>query len=267
MTAQEFERYKSEAKRILGFMPIQTPCVTCQTPDAEIPKSSKLPNKKCLIRQCVDRTGAANCAYCAKFPCNTLKETAGAWNRKSIESKLGMPLSEEEYHSFVEPFEGIRRLETIRATLPQNMIVHPAKVPTAEANIASFPQDLPFSNEETSSFNAVHKLLVTLQNSSLGMSSTDTFAQQHRLENLRAHVSRFMWIFGSGGKIDKEQMHLVVEPETYFANRGSEKTLAMWSFVQGTLFNVLSEFGVRCERVALEGVKEEDLSNGMGYVR
>ena len=58
MTDEDFERYRQEAKRILGYMPIKTPCVTCGTPDAEIPQKSKLPNKKCLIRRCVDKARA-----------------------------------------------------------------------------------------------------------------------------------------------------------------------------------------------------------------
>jgi hypothetical protein len=68
MSAEGFERYKQKAKRILGYMPIKTPCVICQTSDAEIPKGSKLPSKKCLIRVCVDKTGVVNCSYCARFP-------------------------------------------------------------------------------------------------------------------------------------------------------------------------------------------------------
>ena len=268
MTAEDFEHYRNEAKRILGYMPIKTPCVTCQTPDAKIPKESRLPNRKCLIRRCVDKTGVANCAYCSRFPCDTLKATAGAWNRESIEAKLGAPISEEEYRSFVEPFEGIRRLEAIRASLKPDEIVEPAKVPTSEARIAEFPENLSFSKEETASFKAVHKLLAALHHSSLGLRGTDTFAQQHKLENLRAHVLRFLWILGSCGKFEKEKCaHLVVDAGTYFANRGSEKTLAIWSFVEDVVFRVLSEFGVCCERFALKGVKEEDLTTGTGYLR
>ena len=59
----------------------------------------------------------------------------------------------------------------------------------------------------------------------------------------------------------------MVDAGTYFANRGGEKTLAIWSFVEDTIFKVLSEFGVCCERVALKGVKEEDLTTGTGYLR
>lgn len=268
MTAEDFERYRNNAKRILGYMPIKTPCSTCQTPDAKIPKESKLPNRKCLIRRCVDKTGVANCAYCSRFPCDTVKATAGAWNRESIEAKLGAPLSEEEYHAFVEPFEGISRLQAIHASLKPEEIVEPAKVLTSETRIADFPENLPFSKEETASFKAVHKLLGTLQRSSLGLRGTDTFAQQRKLENLRAHVLRFLWIFGSCGKFEKEKSaHLVVDSGTYFANRGNEKTLAIWPFVEDTVFKVLSEFGVCCERVALKGVKKEDLTTGTGYLR
>ena len=61
--------------------------------------------------------------------------------------------------------------------------------------------------------------------------------------------------------------HLVVDAKTYEANRGSEKSLAIWSFVRDTVFKILPEFAVRCERVALEGVKEKDLTTAMGYLR
>jgi len=268
MTAEDFEQYRNEAKTILGYMPIKTPCVTCQTPDAEIPKESRLPNRKCLIRRCVDKTGVANCAYCSRFPCDTLKATAAAWNRENIEAKLGAPISEEDYCSFVEPFEGIRRLEAIRASLKPNEIVEPAKFSASKRRIVDFPKSMPFSKEELASFQAVHSLLTNLTRSSLGLRDTDTFAQQHKLENLRAHVLRFLWILGSCGKVEKEDcMNLVVDARTYFANRGSEKTLAIWAFVQDVVFRVLSEFGVCCERFVLKGVKEEDLTTGTGYLR
>jgi len=268
MAAKEFEKYKNNAKRVLGYMPIKTPCAICQTPDSEIPKGTKLPRRKCLIRQCVDKTGVENCAYCSRFPCDTVKATGGIWNRKKIEEKLGAPISDEEYHVFVEPFEGINRLEAIRASLRPEAIVEPAKVPASETRIVDFPENLPFSKEETASSKAVHKLLASIKRSSLGLTDTDTFAQHHRLKNRMAHVLRFLWILGRYGKFEKEKSaYLMVDAGTYEANRGSENTLAIWFFVKDTVFKVLSEFGVCCERVALEGVKEEDLATGTGYLR
>jgi hypothetical protein len=266
MTAEEFEQYRRNAKKILGYMPIKTPCVTCQTPDAKIPKTAKLPNKKCLIRQCVDTAGVANCAYCARFPCDTLKATAGAWNRETIEAKLGAPVSEEEYHSFVEPFEGMKRLSTIRDSLKPDEIVEPAKVSFSKTGAAAFPENLSFSKEETAAFKAVHHLLAKLASSSLGLEGTDTFAQRQKLENLKAHVLRFLWIIGNYGESQKDHS-IVVDAETYIANRGGEKSLAIWAFVENVVFKVLSEFGVCCERVVLEGVAAEDLTTGTGYLR
>jgi len=268
MTAPEFERYRNNAKEILGYMPIKTPCVTCQTPDDKIPKGTKLPNRKCLIRQCVDKTGVANCAYCSRFPCDTLKATAGVWNRKTIEEKHGAPISEQDYHFFVEPFEGISRLEAIRASLKSDEIVEPAKTSTVEMKVVDFPENLPFSKEETAAFKAVHGLLTSLQRSSLGLRDTDTFSQHHKLENRKAHVFRFLWILGRYGKFEKgKKAYIVIDARTYFANRGSEKTLAIWAFLKDTVFAALSEFGVTCERIALEGVKEKDLTTGTDYLR
>ena len=264
MIAEDFEQYRNEAKMILGYMPIKTPCVTCRTPDAKIPKESRLPNRKCLIRRCVDKSGVENCAYCARFPCDTLKATAVAWNRETIEAKLGTPLSEEKYHSFVEPFEGIKRLKAIRASLKPNEIVEPAKAAVSKTKLFDFPDNI--ANQDADSFKAVHSLIANLARSSLGLQDTDTLAQQHKLESQRAHVLRFLWIIGNHGKFEKDHC-LVVDAETYIDNRGGEKSLAIWSFVETFVFKVLREFGVNCELVTSEGVAIEDLTTGTGYLR
>lgn len=267
MSAAEFERYKNKGKEILGYMPIRTPCVTCQTPDEKIPKTSKLPRKSCLIRQCVNKAGITNCAYCSHFPCDTLEETAGLWNRESIEAKLGAPLSEEDYHSFVEPFEGINRLSTIRSSLSPDEIVEPFKVLTSKTKIVEFPDILSFEGD-IFSFKSVYKLLAAIENSSLGLTDVDTFAQQHKLENQKAHILRFLWILGNYGKFENEKnMQLSVDAETYHANRGKEKTLAILSFVKDVVFKSLVEFGVWCELVVMNDVKIEDLTTGTGYLR
>jgi len=268
MTPREFESYRNNAKRILGYMPIKNPCVTCQTPDEKIPKTSKLPNRNCLIRQCVDKIGVANCAYCSRFPCDTVKATAGAWNRKTIEEKLGARISEEDYHVFVEPFEGISRLEGIHASIKPEDIVEPAKISTIEMRVVDFPEDLSYSKEETAAFKTIYELLTTLQRSSLGLRDTDTFGQHYKLKNLRAHVLRFLWILGRFGKFEKDKRaHLAIDARMYLANRGSEKTLAIWTFLKDTVFRILSKFGISCERVALEDVQEMDLVTGTDYLR
>lgn len=127
MTAKEFEQYKKRAKEILGYTPMKTPCPTCQTPDEESPKRSKLPPRNCLVRQCVDKTEVENCAYCSRFPCEHVKDISGAWNRQKFEEKLGAPISDANYHAYVDPFEGLTRLESIRASLKSEEIVEAVK--------------------------------------------------------------------------------------------------------------------------------------------
>jgi hypothetical protein len=79
---------------------------------------------------------------------------------------------------------------------------------------------------------------------------------------------RFLWISGNHGKFEKGGcQRLVVDAESYVDNRGNQKTLAIWSFVEDAVFKVLREFGVCCERVTLEGVAREDLTTGTGYLR
>lgn len=197
-----------------------------------------------------------------------MKDTAGAWNREKFEGKLGAPISEEDYHMFIEPFEGLPRLEAIRASAKPEEIVEAAKVPPLKTKIVGFPEKLPFSKEETAAFRLVHELLATVKRSQLGLTDTDTFAQQQRLKNRMAHFLRFLWILGRFGKLkEKNGAHLVVNAITYIANRGSEWTLASWPFVEKTIFEILHEFGVRCECITLEGVEEKDLTTGTGYLR
>ena len=197
-----------------------------------------------------------------------MEATAGAWNRKNIEEKLHAPISEEEYQVFVEPFEGIRRLKAIHSSLKPEEITVPSRAPASKTRIVDFPERLPFSREETASFRSVHSMLETIGHSSFGLKDPDTFAQQHTLEYNRAHVMRYLWILGRYGRFENSKTgHLVVDAETYESNRGNEKRLAIWSFVKENVIEALSEFGVSCELVALEGVKEEDLRTGTGYLR
>ena len=197
-----------------------------------------------------------------------MKATAAAWNRETIEAKLGAPISEEEYNLFVEPFEGITRLEAIRASLRPDKIVEPAKISASKTRISDFPDNISFSNHDVASFKGVHSLLANLERSSFGQQNTDTLVQQHKLENQRTHILRFLWIIGNYGKFEKDaSQRLVVEAEKYVDNRGSEKTLAIWSFVEDVVFKVLREFGVCCERFALRGMATEDLTTGTGYLR
>lgn len=53
----------------------------------------------------------------------------------------------------------------------------------------------------------------------------------------------------------------------YMNNRGSEKTLGSWLFLENTILKILPEFGIHCDRVVLEGVKEKDSMTPTGVLR
>jgi len=247
---------------------MRNPCFICQTPNEEIPKRAKLPSRNCLVRQCVEKIGVENCAYCSRFPCDQVKDVSGAWNRQKIEEKLGAPISDEDYHTFVEPFEALSLLEAIRVSLKPEDIVEAAKVPPLKIKIVDFPKNMPFSKEETEAFKTLHKLLAAIKRSSLGLKDVDTFAQQQRLKRRTPYFLRFLWILGRFGEFKTEKdACLMGDAKTYMANRGSEKILASWHVVRDTVFKILLEFGVHCERVTLKRVKEKDLTTGTGYLR
>jgi hypothetical protein len=137
-----------------------------------------------------------------------------------------------------------------------------------KTKIVDFPANMPFSKEETAAFKAVHELLAAVRRSRLGLTDTDTFAQQQRLKSRMPDFLRFLWILGRFSEFKEENgAHLVVNAKAYIANRGSEKRLASWPYVEKTVFKILPEFAVRCERVAWEEVKEKDLTTGTGYLR
>ena len=268
MTDDEFVQFRKRAKKILGYQPMEKPCPTCQTTDEEIPKGSKLPPRNCLVRQCANKIGVENCAYCSRFPCGHVRDLGMSWTREKFEEKLGTPISEEDYLAFVEPFEGLKHLEEIRASLRQEDIVEAPTVPPLKTKIVDFPGDLPFSEDETKAFKTLHQLLATVKRSPLGLSDTDTYAQQNRLKNRRPVFFRFLYNFGLFGELrDEDGAHLVIDSKSYLTNRGSEKTLASWPFVKDTVFKVLLEFGVHSEFVELEDAPKKGVTTGTGYLR
>ncbi len=265
MADEEFEQFRKRAKQILGYMPMKTPCLTCQILDEDIPKGAKLPPRNCLARKCVTRMNIENCAYCSRFPCDFIKEHSTQWNRKFFEEKHGKPVTDEDYTAFIEPFEGLKRLEATRASLKPEDIVEAAKVAPLKTQNVGFP-DLSLPKEEKLAFEKLHRLLANVKRSSLGLTDIDTFAQQQRLKNRIPYLMRFLWILGRFGKLEDDNgSRLVVDAKTYIDNRCSEKTLATWSYVRDVIFKILPKFGVHGKLVPLtkkwktemEGLKQK----------
>jgi len=237
--------------KYLGFRttPDRMYCDGCQTPDR---KNPVLLNPRCINRKCAITNGIANCAYCSKYPCEDLNPDV---DRERIEARLGTPMPEEDYLAFIEPYEGNKHLDTIRALLKPEDIVDP-EVPVAKTRIVDFPDDLPFSREETSAFKALHKLLVETKSM-----SGATYARQAALKKRTQWILKFLWAVGLFGELGNA--YIAVDGEKLSAQK-----VPYWMNLDivRTHLKILKEFGVHCEHVPLTKKKSSWLTS-KGHLR
>jgi hypothetical protein len=266
-TEEEYESFRKKCKEALGYSPttnVYQNCVGCQTPDEDIPQGARIPLRNCLVRKCVDALNIENCAYCSRFPCGYIQWKGTQWSRENIEAKRGN-LSEEDYKTFVEPFEGLDHLMAIRETISPVQIVEAITVPSLSLKIIDFPEDISLPDTEKKKFRELHTLLSSIRQSNLGIEDTDIYAQQQRLKNRITVFFRFLWICGRYGKYEKHQIK--VDSGEYMNNRGSEKVLSDWNFVKGVIFEVLSDFGIHCTSEVSADNGSQGAETPGGYLR
>jgi len=170
-----------------------------------------------------------------------LHEIQRADARERIAARLGTPIPEEDYLGFVEPYEGIKHLDEIRASLGPEDIVEMTGA-SVKPSIVDFPDDLPFSKEEASAFETLHRLIAVIESFN-GVS----YARQAALKKRRRHLLKILWAFGLFGERKEEGgSHLVMDSETYLA----QKIHSGYSRVK-SYFKALKEYGVHCEHVPL----------------
>jgi hypothetical protein len=165
--------------------------------------------------------------------------------REKTAARLGIPIPEEDYLTFIEPYEGLKHLDVIRASLGAEDIVEPTKPPPFKPKTTDFPEALPSSKEETSAFKALHRLIRTLNTV-----DADTYVTQERLKKRRRYFLRLLWTFGLLGELKEEGgLHLVIDSETYVAQKIPSSS--GYSRVVKHYFGTLEECGVHCEIVPL----------------
>jgi hypothetical protein len=215
-------------------------CDGCQAPDDENP----VRYQNCYVRKCAVRNGVETCAHCSAYSCEDVKnlhEIQRVGARERIAARLGAPIPEEDYLAFVEPYEGIKHLEAIRASLGPQDIVEMTKV-SVKPGVADFPDDLSFSEEETSAFEALHRLLATV-----GCADGVSYARQVKLKERRRHLLKILWAFGRFGEFKEEGgSHLVIDSETYLAQKIHSSYSRLKDYCKA-----LEGYGVHCEHVPL----------------
>lgn len=262
-TDEELQHFLDRCKEILGYRPEKTHCVTCQTPDEDLPHGAHVPLRSCLVRECVNLTGIENCAYCSRFPCGYIKRQGTEWTREKLEAKRG-PMEDEDYFTFVEPFEGLKHLTMIRAGVPAEAVAEPVIVPPLNLEITGFPEEISVSEQEKKAYRALYQLLSDMKCSSLGLEDVDLYAQQKRLRSWIQHVLRFMWILGRFGT--PRETKFSIDSKDYMNNRGTEKSLGILSFAEN-VFKVVKEFGIHVEYILTEEGKKKGATTPTGYLR
>ena len=217
-------------------------CDGCQTPNDQNPVLV-YGKYGCKIRRCAVFNGVETCAHCSAYPCEDVQAqfSFDSGSRERIAARLETPVPEDEYLTFIEPYELHKHLDEIRASLAPEDIVEMTPV-SVKPRIVDLPDDLPFSQEEVSPFKALHRLL-----SAVGAVDGVSHVRQAALKERRRHLLKILWAFGLFGERKEEGgSHLVIDGETYLA----QKIQSSYSRMKG-YFNVLEEHGVHCEHVPL----------------
>lgn len=220
-------------------------CAGCQSTDGYMYL------KNCAVRQCAQYNGIETCAHCALFPCDYVPTVSVSIEyRDRVEDGLGSPVPREDYLAFIEPYEGMKHLEGIRATLTREDLVEPAEVRPLTTRIAELPEDLPFSGEEESAYRALHGLMASVLTGRTGLR-----VQQVILHKRRKEILNLFWVFGQYGVLDETRRWLVIDGTTYGSRkaftgivRKRDNTLGA-STADGV--GLLQGFGVRVEHVPL----------------
>jgi hypothetical protein len=157
-----------------------------------------------------------------------------------VEERVGRAISEKEYLTFVEPYESIRHLEEIRASLDREDIVEMKPV-SFEPRVAGFSDAVPVS--ERAAYESLHRLI-----GRVGAASGVSYAWREVLKKRRRHLLKMLWAFGCFGELEEEgDSYLVLDGETYLA----QKIHSSYSVVQDYC-RALGGYGVRCEHVPME---------------
>ena len=101
------ERVSKDFNRIFGsdIKPENVECVGCKNEGKHVETS-------CPVRSCALEKGVENCAHCSAFICAKLKRKTNFAEKLLRRSKK--PLSEEDFQSYIKPYESKERLLKIK---------------------------------------------------------------------------------------------------------------------------------------------------------
>ena len=170
-------------------------CEGCQAPDPW-KSGNLLPTRGCILRVCAIKMGIENCAYCPFCPCEELQAVIPDENfRERVAKRIGTAIPKADYHAFIEPYEGLKHLTQIRATLKKKDIARKPAVNPLPIKFVEFPTDWSSSKPSIKAFKSIHTLLTNILRA-----RAETYARQLVIKNRRYLILNLLWVFGLYGE-------------------------------------------------------------------
>ncbi|NPD87388.1 MAG: DUF3795 domain-containing protein [Asgard group archaeon] len=197
---------------------------------------------KCPMRQCAMYNSVENCAYCSEFPC----EDSPKLSREMVENRLEEKIPEEDYKSFVRPWESTIHLIKIREKLSDDQIVQ-KKPYSIDLNIVDFPKETSLTKDKKEAYKAIHNLIETIE-----PLKDLTYARAHLMKEYRKYFIKLLWVFGLFGDLKKDEggASLVLGHKEYFQEmKKGARYYSNWTHLKGKMFPILEKKGVKVELI------------------
>jgi hypothetical protein len=208
--------------------------------------------RNCPVRLCARHSDIETCALCSAFPCEYVPTVSLCTDyRDRIEEKQGAPIPEAEYLAFIEPYEGMKHLESIRASLEPSQFVDPPPPKPLRTRIAAFPDELAFSGELSAGYRALYDLLAGILTG-----RAEIFVEQATLRKQRHSILYYLWLFGRYGRFPEENPTILAidsdphGPSKEFTNAVRKRDNALHSAARVSV-RLLQDFGVTLEHVPM----------------
>jgi hypothetical protein len=264
ISEEGWEDYKVAAKKYVGFTPTAKPCQSCQTPNENLAKDVGVHNfvRGCLARECAVFNEIQNCAYCSRYPCDWIEAHIGEITRETVSERLGEPVPDGAYESFIEPFQGKAHLDLIRAGLNSDDIVEAKTVEIPVKKVVDYPEGAKIRGIKLSDLKAAHSFLSTLASTRFGLKHPDTVAGAGIIKGRRDVLFRFLWTLIQNGEIRNGGKTLVLDGVTYAENKKGRDSLTTLSRAN-MYFKMLKDLGINAELIQLH----DDWFTDMGFLR
>jgi hypothetical protein len=191
----------------LHFKPDIVRCEGCQSL-APWKTGNLLPDRACPIRACAVHNEVMTCANCSIFPCEEYsKRIPGAELRRQREKAANITITDDEYHKYIEPFEGQIHLKELHTTLGPDGIMPPKQFsPTLD--VVPFPRKTNLASDKQDEIRRLHSLL-----GKISSAKAVNYIDHLLLERKKPYLWVLLWVIGFYGELRDEQ--LVLESAVY----------------------------------------------------